>query len=231
MTSVTTTSTSRPSSSSGRAPFPGVVVEVTARSDGDLNAALAGSGDVAWAHQVHGATVLEVDRPGSAGDGDALVTTTRGLRLAVRAADCGQLVLAPAGGRKCVAVAHVGWRGGRDGVVAAAAGVIRGISGVEEVRAWLGPCIGPCCYRFGEDDIDAVAAALGDGVRSVTSAGDPALDLPEAVALAAAAAGVVLVGSDGRCTACARDVDDRPRFFSHRARGDVARHGVLACLR
>ncbi len=125
----------------------------------------------------------------------------------------------------------VGALGGRDGVVAAAAGVIRGISGVEEVRAWLGPCIGPCCYRFGEDDIDAVAAALGDGVRSVTCAGDPALDLPEAVALAAAAAGVVLVGSDGRCTACARDVDDRPRFFSHRARGDVARHGVLACLR
>ena len=230
MTSVTTTSTSRHSSSSGRAPRLAADVEVTARVDGDLNAVVAKSSDVAWAKQVHGSRVLVVDGPGCAGEGDALVTTTPGLRLAVRAADCGPLVLAAAGGRPCVAVAHVGWRGARDGVVAAAAGAVRRLSGSDEVRGWLGPCIRPCCYAFGGHDLDALAAALGDGVRATTATGGLALDLPAAIGLAAASAGVRLTGADGRCTACHRDAAGAPTFYSHRARGDTARHGVLACL-
>jgi copper oxidase (laccase) domain-containing protein len=187
--------------------------------------------DVAWARQVHGTTVVTVDRPGCAGEADALVTATPGLRVAVRAADCGPLVLAPTGGRPCVAVVHVGWRGGRDGVVAAAAATVRELAGVPGVTGWLGPCIHPCCYRFGADDLDEVAAALGPQVRGTTADGLPALDLPAAVAAAAAAAGVELDGADGRCTACHVDGSGRPTLFSHRARGDAARHGVLACLR
>jgi copper oxidase (laccase) domain-containing protein len=207
-------------------------VEVTARVDGDLNVLLPGRADVAWARQVHGATALVVDAPGCAGDADALVTTTPGVRLAVRAADCAPLVLTAVGGaRDCIAVAHVGWRGARAGVVAAAADEVRRLAGSTEVVAWLGPCIGSCCYRFGPDDLDAVAAVLGDGVRATTRAGEPALDLPAAVAAAAAGAGVLLTGSDGRCTACHVDEAGRPTFFSHRARGDVERHGVLAWLR
>jgi len=95
---------------------------VAERAGGDLNAALRGMDDVAWARQVHGAAVLIVDAPGCAGEADALVTASPGLRLAVRAADCGTLVLAAPEGspRPCVGVVHAGWRGTRDGVVAAA---------------------------------------------------------------------------------------------------------------
>jgi copper oxidase (laccase) domain-containing protein len=208
---------------------------VADRAGGDLGARLREREDVAWARQVHGTTVLVVDGPGCAGDGDALVTASPGLRVAVRAADCGPLVLAAqtGGGQRgagCVGVVHVGWRGGRDGIVAAAADAIRNLSGTDEVLGWLGPCIRSCCYRFGEDDLDGVAAVLGDDVRAATSAGDPALDLPAAIGRAASMAGVVLLGSDGRCTACSVDDLGRPRFFSHRARGDAERHGVLACL-
>ncbi len=213
-------------------------MEVTDREGGDLTVRLQSRSDVAWARQVHGATVLVVDAPGCAGEADALVTTTPGLRLAVRAADCGTLVLSTPStpwtsenGATAVGVAHVGWRGARDGVVASAAKAVREAAGAERVLAWLGPCIGPCCYRFGEDDLDAVASALGPDVRSTTADGEPALDLPKAVALATAAAGVELTGVDGRCTACSLDEAGQPSFFSHRARGDVARHGVLAWLR
>ena len=205
---------------------------MTDRARGDLNELVARSADVAWATQVHGAAVLVVDAPGCAGEADALVTTTPGLRLAVRAADCGTLVLAPSGGRRpCVGVAHVGWKGARDGVVAAAAATVRRLSGADDVLGWLGPCIGACCYAFGPADLDGVAASLGPGVRATTAAGKAALDLPAAVGLACAAAGVRLTGADGRCTACAVDAAGRPTLFSHRARGDVERHGVLACLR
>ena len=232
MTSVTTTSTSRPSSSSGRAPRLPAEVDATDRARGDLNDAVARSIDTAWATQVHGAAVLVVDAPGWAGEADALVTTTPGLRLAVRAADCGTLVLTAAGGpRPCLGVAHAGWRGARAGVVAAAAAEVRRLSGADDVLGWLGPCIGPCCYAFGEVDLADVAAELGADVRATTTSGGSALDLPRAVGLACAGAGVRLTGSDGRCTACAVDGSGQPVFFSHRARGDVGRHGVLACLR
>jgi len=189
--------------------------------------------DVAWARQVHGTTVLVVDEPGCAGLADALVTSTPGLRLGVRAADCGPLVIWTSHGRPSVAVVHVGWKGARDGVVAAAADAVRRTAGVGTVdlAGWLGPCIGPCCYRFGDDDLDALAAIFGPSVTATTSAGSPALDLPAAIARAATAAGVVLAGSDARCTACDLDGSGLPTFFSHRARGDIARHGVLACLR
>lgn len=232
MTSVTTTSTSPPSSSSGWAHSLAADVEVTDRAFGDLGSVLPGMDDCAWARQVHGAKVLVVDAPGCAGEADALVTTAPGLRLAVQAADCGPLVLAaPAGRPACLGVAHVGWKGARDGVVAAAADVVRRLSSAEDVVGWLGPCIGPCCYRFGAGDLDAMAAVLGDGVRDVTDSGAPALDLGAAVFSAAAAAGVRLVGADGRCTACSLDGSGQPTFFSHRARADTDRHGVLACLR
>ncbi len=207
---------------------------MTDRGGGDLTDVLAASADTAWARQVHGARVVEARGPGCAGEADALVTTVPGLRIAVRAADCGPLVLSSAaepGGPGAVGVAPVGWRGARRGVVAAAADALRRLSGTDEVLGWLGPCIGPCCYEFGADDLDDLADALGDGVRATTTAGAPALDLPAAVASSAVGAGVRLVGSDGRCTACSSDRSGRPAFFSHRARGEIERHGVLACLR
>ena len=232
----TTTSTSPPSSSSGPVSRLSALVEATSRADGDLTAALGERSDVAWARQVHGTGVVVVDAPGWAGDGDALVTTTPGLRLAVRAADCGMLVLvsvadAAAGGRDCVGVVHAGWRGATGGVIGAAADAVRRLSGRRQVQGWMGACIRSCCYAFGDADLAEVAGVLGPAVAATTADGRPALDLPAALAGAAAGAGVELVGADGRCTACSTDDHGRPTFFSHRARGDVARHGVLACLR
>lgn len=234
MTSVTTTSTSRPSSSSGQAFRLVADIEVTDRAGGDLCAVLPRTAEVAWGRQVHGTTVLVVEGPGDAGEGDALVTRTPGLRVAVRAADCGPLVLSASAGHRMgvgVGVVHSGWRGTRDGIIGDAADALRALCGADQVSGWLGPSIGPCCYEFGEDDLDDVAATLGPGVRATTLTGAPALDLPAAVRLAAAAAGVRVVGSDGRCTACSVDGSGRPLFFSHRARNDAGRHGVLACLR
>src|SRR5690606_36130192 len=76
---------------------------------------------VALVEQVHGGEVLVVDRaPGPlapVGRADALVTTTRGVVLAVRAADCAPVLLAAPGG---VAAAHAGWRGVAASVVVAA---------------------------------------------------------------------------------------------------------------
>lgn len=177
---------------------------------------------VTWLTQVHGAGVVDVDRPGEGAgvSADAAVTAVAGAALAVITADCAPLVLAS---DRAVAAVHAGWRGLVAGVVGEA---VRGLAehGQGPVRAWLGPCIRARCYEFGAADLDAVAEVLGDTVRGRTAWGTPALDVSAAVAVALDAAGVTDLVDTGVCTACS------PVHFSHRARGDRGRQAAFVWL-
>ncbi|MBW3626261.1 MAG: polyphenol oxidase family protein [Actinobacteria bacterium] len=218
-----------PGVGAGRHPAP--AWRFTDRADGDLSITAE---DVearrravvdlpwTWLRQVHGSDVMVVGRPGEhAGrTADAAVTAVPGAAVAVQVADCAPVaLLGPAG----VGAVHAGWRGVVAGVVGAAVQRMR-LLGPGAVRAVVGPCIRPCCYEFGADDLDRVATALGDGVRARTSDGRPALDLPGAVQRSLAAAGVADVVDEGVCTACS------PRHWSHRARGDRRRQALVAWL-
>jgi polyphenol oxidase len=178
-----------------------------------------------WLHQVHGDRVVVVDEPGARAGAyaDAAVTTRVGAALAIQTADCTPVALIADEG--VVAAVHVGWRGLVAGVVERAAEAVRR-SGGRRVHAVLGPSIHPCCYEFGAADLDRVAAHYGDGVRSTTRSGRPALDMPAAVASALAAVpdtDVVRAGLG--CTGCGT-----PAMFSHRARGDTARQAMVVWL-
>ena len=186
----------------------------TSRADGD---ALVRQHELGWAtvRQIHGAGVVLADRPGDLGEGDAIVTTTPGLPIAVRVADCAPIALV---GDGVVAVVHAGWRGIAAGVIPAALDVMRSL-GATVITAALGPCIHAECYEFGAEDLDRIATALGDGVRGTTSWGTPALDVPAAVR-----AQLPQVEDVDVCTACS------PSHWSHRARGDRERQAVIAWL-
>jgi copper oxidase (laccase) domain-containing protein len=172
--------------------------------------------------QVHG---VRVHRAGAGDDdsatiaiGDVVVLDDDDLVAAVWAADCAPVWLVAATGR-CVGV-HAGWRGLASGVLDVA---VDALDGPVEA-AVLGPCIHPCCYEFGVDELHAVAAAVGSPVRTLaatTAWGAPALDVPGAVGAALGRHGI---GLDvvGPCTGC------DPRWFSHRVRGDLGRHAVVA---
>ncbi|NNF89641.1 MAG: polyphenol oxidase family protein [Acidimicrobiia bacterium] len=110
------------------------------------------AGEWAWMHQVHGGAVLQVSRPGPAGDADALLTEQEGLPLAVRTADCVPVVIHA---DTAVAVVHAGWRGLAAGVVANA---LEALSEHHPRRAAVGPSIGPCCYEVGPEVIERVGA-------------------------------------------------------------------------
>ena len=197
----------------------------TERVDGDFAVDVASDdlrgrvapGPWSFLRQVHGAEVHVVRHPGEhAGEeGDALVTSVPGAPLAVQTADCGGVVLVSPEG--VVGVVHAGWRGLAAGVVPAAVAAMRA-EGAVTIEAHLGPMIHPECYEFGADDLDVVAATLGDVVRGETASGRPALDVPAAVEAALAAEGVRVVAPSPGCTACHAD-----RWFSHRARGETER--------
>lgn len=165
---------------------------------------------------MHGTDVVVVTRPGehAGAEADAAVTTVSGCKLAVRTADCIPIVLA---GERTVAVVHAGWRGLAAGIVPATIDAMRG----DVTTATIGPHIRVGCYEFGSDDLDEVAAALGDGVRGITTWGAPGLDLTAGVRTALGAISIVDAGA---CTACT------DLYFSWRARKETARFATIAWM-
>lgn len=176
-----------------------------------------------WLQQVHGADVVTVRAPGEGAGAraDAAVTAVPGAALAVTTADCVPVVLLADG---AVGVAHAGWRGLLAGVVGAAVTAMDDL-GHPADRAVIGPSISPARYEFGPDDLDQVASRWGDGVRSVTATGDPALDVVAGVRVALAEVGVTKVAQAGGCTAT-----DAARYWSHRARAESGRMATVAWL-
>jgi len=125
-------------------------------------AGVAGLGPPALArlHQVHGAAVHVVDGPATAGmlpEADIAVTASDAFAVAVQVADCVPLLVA---GRRAVAAAHAGWRGTAANVAGTAIeALVRLGEDRRELRAAIGPSIGPCCYEVGDEVADRFADA------------------------------------------------------------------------
>jgi YfiH family protein len=171
-----------------------------------------GAPEVAWAKQVHSATVLAVHEPGFQGEGDALVTGEDGLALCVITADCVPVLLSGPGG---LAAVHAGWRGIAGRIISA---TLSGLSGpLSGWTAWVGPAIGACCYEVGTEVAEQVAAASDAAAVQAGPAGKPHLDLHEAVRRQLAAAGVGETVCVPGCTRC-----DEERLWSYRREGKGA---------
>jgi YfiH family protein len=186
---------------------------------GRIGAALGGPGsdpaDWISLHQVHGADVHPADLAGMTCRGasgapapkaDAAVSAAPGAVLSVLTADCGPVALVAPG---VVAAVHAGWRGIAAGVLEAAVKEVRRRSS-GPIQAVLGPCIHPECYEFSAADLDPLVARLGPEVAGKTASGGLAFDLPKAVQLSLAGAGVTDITDVDVCTACSAD------HFSHR---------------
>lgn len=176
-----------------------------------------------WLEQVHGSDVHRATGPtaGRPVTADAAVTACRGLPLAVVTADCAPIVLTS---DDAIGVVHAGHRGLVGGVIEQAVAAVRSV-GSGRVRAFLGPCIRPARYEFGADDLTRVVAALGHDVAARTATGRPALDLPAAVRIALARAGVDDLDDCGICTA------DSVVHYSFRRDGTTGRQVTVAVLR
>ncbi|MFJ5994377.1 peptidoglycan editing factor PgeF [Streptomyces sp. NPDC092370] len=139
---------------------------------------------VVWMNQVHGADVAVVDGPWESSaviaSVDALVTTRRGLALAVLTADCVPVLLAdPVAG--VAAAAHAGRPGMIAGVVPAA---LRAMTerGAEPSRivARIGPTVCGRCYEVPEA-MRAEVSAIEPAAYAETSWGTPAVDVSAGV--------------------------------------------------
>ena len=113
--------------------------------------------------QQHTDRILQVDETDAVQDvyqplteADGLITRTPELALMVFSADCVPILLE---GEGVVAAVHAGWRGT---VKCIAAKAVREMGcPPERIRAWIGPAIGSCCYRVGDEVRAAMREALG----------------------------------------------------------------------
>jgi YfiH family protein len=174
-------------------------------------------------NQVHGDDVVTVVAPGppplaDVPTADALVTTTPGLGLMVRIADCVPVLLADPV-RGVLGAVHAGRAGVVLDVVGRAVERMRA-EGAGDLVAWVGPHVCAGCYEVPEEMRDAVAARVPQ-TYAVTRWGTPALDLGAGVRAQLDARSIEVTTVD-RCTR------EDPLLHSHRRDGAAA--GRLAGL-
>lgn len=191
------------------------------------------SADVVTAKQVHSNRVAVVDTKDAGRvlpETDALITAVPGVFLLLRFADCLPVFLYDPE-RQVVGIGHAGWRGTAATLAQQLVRVMAESFGSDPAQlvASLGPAIGPCCYRVGEEVVGAIAPTLQDRQKAIQHWGDGAfsLDLWEANRQHLLSQGVRSVETSHICTSC-----HAGEFFSHRAhRGTTGRFAAIIGMR
>ena len=193
--------------------------------------------DLVAPKQIHSDIVLRADgshrgkymTEGASREGDALITNTPGVGLVVFTADCTPVLLQdPVTG--AVGAVHAGWRGTAAGIVAKTIAAMTDAYGTDpkDVRAAIGPNIGPCCFQTDGDVPQAMLNALGPEAESfIRQDGNKYyVNLKEINALWLRRAGVASVEISPLCTACRQDL-----FWSHRKVGQQrgSQGGIIIC--
>jgi hypothetical protein len=189
------------------------------------------AGPLALMRQVHGAVVAVIDGPGDAGqprpvqapEADAMVSTARGLALAVLVADCVPVLFASTE-PEVIAVAHAGRRGVQEGVVAATvAAMQRAGARPASIQTRVGPAICGRCYEV-SPQVQAEVVRTVPEARSTTRAGTPGLDIRAGVLAQLEACGVGSVEMDQHCTA------EHGALYSYRRDGVTGRFAGIVWL-
>jgi YfiH family protein len=167
--------------------------------------------------QWHSADVIVADAPWDvlkSPKGDAIVTTTPGLAIAVLTADCAPILFADleAG---VIGAAHAGWKGALAGVSDATIEVMEENGARRErITAIIGPTISQKAYEVGPDfarQFIAEAPDNADFFTPSTRAWHQMFDLPAYLKRRMARQGVGQVIDMGLCT-----YSDEDRFYSYR---------------
>ena len=134
-------------------------------------------GPTQFMNQVHGDAFVLVDRIREVEPiCDALITTTKGIALAVMVADCIPLLLQS---QSVIAAVHVGRKGLHNGIALKVISEMQRL-GAGDIHAKLGASICGRCYEVSQVMHDEVCATNPQAF-SLTREHTPALDLPKAL--------------------------------------------------
>jgi YfiH family protein len=207
-------------------------LQAVAANRAQLQAQLGGARPV-FLSQVHGIDVAQLSTVTADGlKADACFTQDTQVACTIMVADCLPLLFTDDEGR-VVAAAHAGWRGLASGVIQQTVNAVCEQAGVSagQLRAWLGPCIGPDAFEVGEDVREAYMTQnqASEAARYFkshpTHEGKWLADLAGLARLRLHALGVKsLAGNDSTTEWCT--VAQRSRLFSFRRDGMTGRFAV-----
>lgn len=183
--------------------------------------------------QVHSDTVRLVTRKDALGldhraypECDALITREPGVALGIFTADCTPILFYdPVTG--AVGAAHAGWRGTAADIAGKTARAMAREFGcqLKDIRAAIGPNIGPCCFETDIEVPNALTQTFGNRVwEHIQIRRDKYyVNLKAINALALDRAGVENIEISEACTMCQHD-----RFWSHRyTQGNRGAQGAI----
>ncbi len=159
---------------------------------------------------------------------DALLTAQPNLPLLLRYADCVPILLYDTAHR-AIGVVHAGWRGTVGKIASKSVRAMQQGFGTRtrDVIACIGPSIGPCCYKIGDDVISKVRTAFdkADDLL-VKQNGSTHFDLWQANAQQLEELGVEQIEIAEICTA-----DHANDFYSWRAENkNTGRFGAVIAI-
>jgi polyphenol oxidase len=183
--------------------------------------------------QVHGVNVgiAKAPRPPEEPhlQADIILTDSPGITLMMRFADCVPALLHDPV-RKVIGIAHAGWKGTVLGTIRVAVETLQSVFGSipSDIRAAIGPSIGPDHYKVGPEVVQQVHQAFGSKASSLLEDHDGSIyfDLWAANYLTLDQAGVKQIELAGICTAC--HTED---WYSHRVEhGRTGRFGAIIAM-
>lgn len=116
------------------------------------NAIQINESDIAYQKQIHGDTVRIVTKPGLQGESDAMITATKGIGLAISAADCVPIfIYDPV--TTLIAGIHAGWRSTKKEILAKTIRIMIARFGAnpENFNVYIGPSISQNNYEIGKE--------------------------------------------------------------------------------
>jgi YfiH family protein len=186
-----------------------------------------GAGHMMSMSQVHGTDIITLHRDNcrdlSTRSADAIITDIPLLGIMVKQADCQGVILYDAV-KSVVAAVHCGWRGNVQDILGAAVNRMRSEFGCnpEDMKAAIGPSLGPCCAEFTTYREIFPEEFYGFIVR------DSHFDLWEISRMQLLRAGLMKDNIEiaGICTKCNTDI-----FYSYRGEGNTGRFGTVAMIK
>lgn len=159
--------------------------------------------DVGYLNQIHSDKILTFDDRINNQDGDALITDKTKTAVGIFTADCVPVILVDTS-KGVIAAIHSGWKGTKALIVSKAFERLQETYGSisKDIKAYIGPHIGGCCYEVSSDLIEEFTSE--DIYSNIKISNNNKLDLQKCIMAQLMAKGIkqTNICTTSICTAC-----------------------------
>ncbi len=182
--------------------------------------------NIQWLEQVHGSEVVVVSTVNpQALIADASITREKNIALAVMTADCLPILLSARNGKEIAAI-HGGWRSLSADIIEKTLEKMQ--TKPQDIRAWLGPCIGQQAFEVGAEVKQCFTKQDHDFAKAFIEKanGKFLCNLHDIAKLKLTALGIEAIASLPECT-----YENSTKYYSYRKSQTTGRMATIICRR